>query len=134
MKSLDSQHGLLYQALERIPGVEEAFKQKAIRIDDMMGNIVAAKNAADPISRRITRLRDQATTGTRHATLQKEYANALIEMCAIGCVDARRARIIEQMLREVSSYPAVMESESPDNKLKEVSEECRRTIFDHERW
>jgi hypothetical protein len=72
--------------------------------------------------KRITQLRITATTVARHATLQKEYADALIDMCSLGCIDRRRARIIDRILREVSAYPAVVESETLKSKLEEVSE------------
>jgi hypothetical protein len=120
--SLDRQHELLRVVLDRIPGVEESFKQKTLEIDQLACDIVAYKNVAEPIWKRITRLKNTADTMTRHATLQKEYADALIDMCALGCVDRRRARIIDRILREVSSYPAVVESETLKSKLEEVSE------------
>jgi len=71
--------------------------------------------------KRITQLKDTSTTMT-HAELQKEYADAMIDMCALGCIDRRRARIIDRILREVSAYPAVVESETLKSKLEEVSE------------
>jgi hypothetical protein len=123
---LDCQHALLHQALDQLPGVEELLKQKISEIDEMTHNIVVAKNAADPVSKRMTRLRDLATTVTRHPTLQKEYADVLIGMSTLGCMDVRRARILEQMLLEVSSYPAVIEDKSLENKLVEADEACQR--------
>jgi hypothetical protein len=65
---------------------------------------------------------------TRHATLQKEYANTIMDMCALGCMDARRARIIDRILREVSSYPAVIKTKSLRTKLEEVETTCGRML------
>ena len=120
--SMERQHALLQQVLDRIPGVEESFKEKTLHIDQLACEIVAAKNIAEPIWKRITQLRNTATTVARHATLQKEYADALIDMCALGCIDKRRARIIDRILHEVSAYPAVVESETLKSKLEEASE------------
>jgi hypothetical protein len=123
---LECRHDLLHQVLEQTPDFEELFERQTIKIDELASNFEVAKNAADPISERITRLRDLATTMTRHPTLQKEYVAVLIDMSTLGCMDVRRARIIDQMLREVSSYPAVVEDESLGKRLEEASETCRR--------
>jgi chromosome segregation ATPase len=120
--NLDNQRALLHAILDRIPGVEESFKQKTMEIDQLACDVVAKKNVAEPIWKRITRLKDTATTMTRHAALQKEYADAMIDMCALGCIDKRRARVIDRILPEVSGYPAVLESESLKSKLEEVSD------------
>jgi hypothetical protein len=93
-----------------------------MEIDQLACDVVAKKNVAEPIWKRITRLKDTATTMTRHAALQKEYADAMIDMCALGCIDKRRARVIDRILREVSGYPAALESESLKSKLEEVSD------------
>jgi hypothetical protein len=119
---MERRHALLQQVLDRIPGVEESFKEKTLHIDQLACEIVAAKNIAEPIWKRITQLRNTATTVARHATLQKEYADALIDMCALGCIDKRRARIIDRIFHEVSAYPAAVESETLKSKLEEASE------------
>jgi hypothetical protein len=125
---LDRQHTLLRQVLERIPGVEESFKKKTMEIDQLACNIVAKKDVAEPIWKRITRLRDTATSVARHATLQKEYADALIDMCILGCLDRRRARIVDRILREVASYPAVVGNGFLESKLKDANEGRRRLL------
>jgi chromosome segregation ATPase len=126
--NLEQAHTTLRIVLDRIAGVDKSIKQKTIEIDKMTNEIIQAKNVAEPIWKRIARLESSATMVTRHATLQKEYADTIMDICALGCMDARRARIIDRILREVSSYPAVIKTKSLRTKLEEVETTCGRML------
>jgi hypothetical protein len=126
--NLEQAHIILRIVLERIAGVDESIKQKTLEIDKMTQEIIQAKNVAEPIWKRIARLESSATMITRHAALQKEYADTIMEMCALGCMDMRRARIIDRILREISSYPVVVETKSLKAKLEEVEKTCGRML------
>lgn len=125
---LDRQHALLREILDRIPGVEELFKQKTIAIDKLVCDIVANKNVAEPIWKRIARLKTTTTTMSWHLAVQKEHVDALVEVCILGCVDRRRALIISRILREVALYPAVVKTGSLRNQMEVANGKCRRML------
>lgn len=122
---LDRQYALLHTILDLIPGVEESFTQKTMMISFAIFTVVPNKGDAGLILERMTRLRNTATTVTQYAALQEEYADALLDMCIVGCGDRRRASIIEHILREVVSYPAVVGNEWLESKVKDAIEKCR---------
>jgi hypothetical protein len=126
---LDREYALLHTILDLIPGVEESFTQKTMMISFAIFTVVPNKDDAGLILERITRLRNTATTVTQYAALQKEYADALLDMCIIGCGDGRRAGIIEHILCEVASYPAVVGDEGLESRMKNAREKCRRHLL-----
>jgi hypothetical protein len=131
---LDRQYALLHTILDLIPGVEESFTQKTMRISFAMFNIDPNKDDAGLIWERMTRLRDTATTVTQYAVLQKEYADALLDMCIIGCMNRRHVRIIDRIVREVASYPAVVGNEGLESKVKDASGKCRWMLVNLASW
>jgi hypothetical protein len=126
---LDREYALLHTILDLIPGVEESFTQKTMMISFAIFTVVPNKDDAGLILERITRLRNTATTVTQYAALQKEYADALLDMCIIGCGDGRRAGIIEHILCEVASYPAVVGDGGLESRMKNAREKCRRHLL-----
>jgi hypothetical protein len=61
----------------------------------------------------------------RHVVMQDEYADALIDMCALGCMDMRGVRIIYRILREISSCPAMVKTKSLEARLERVNNHIR---------
>ena len=106
-------------------GVAESFRHKSVELCCLRLRVVANKDDAEAIWKRMTRLRDTAATVTRFAILQEEYANALLDMCTHVCADSRRWRIIGRIMCEVALYPAVIGNERLESKVKETSDKCR---------
>jgi hypothetical protein len=102
--------------------------QKIDEINSMAQHIVAAKTVAAPICERMTTLTARATTVARHCLLQKEYADAVLDMCITGNMDKRRAEIILPIIAVVESYPAVRQSRPLKAKLEKARAKCRQHL------
>ena len=115
---LEDQYALLRAIIDLIPGVGVWFTHKTIETSFLVFSVEANKAVAEQCWDRIMQLRDTATTATRLANLQEEYADALLDMCILGHVYGRRAGIIGRIVREVASYPTVVGNEELEIKLE----------------
>ena len=76
---LEDQYALLSAIIDLIPGVGVWFTHKTIETSFLVFSVEANKSVAEQCWDRIMQLRDTATPVTRLATLQEEYADALLD-------------------------------------------------------
>ncbi|KAM0697830.1 hypothetical protein Q7P36_002684 [Cladosporium allicinum] len=124
------QYALLRAIIDLIPGVGVWFTHKTIETSFLVFSVEANKSVAEQCWDRIMQLRDTATPVTRLATLQEEYADALLDLCILGHVYGRRAGIIGRIVREVASYPTVVGNEELEIKLEHARRYLPRGV-DH---